>query len=76
MKHQKKITIRTPGLGWFAHVVRGAVLGCLDSLSLDSAIPDEHLIVELAAEKAMIKIKLKKDMKAGQAVTFSDIEYR
>jgi hypothetical protein len=66
--------IRTPGLGWFAKMIRGSLLGYLDSLrSLEA---DEELLSRLALEKAMLKLKAKKDLKQGQAVTIDDIEYR
>ncbi len=66
--------VKTPGLGWFAKVIRGAILGYLDSLPSHDA--DEELLPRLALEKAMLKIKARKDIQKGQVVTKDDIEYR
>ena len=68
--------IKTPGLAWFAKIVRGALLGYLDSLHLSPLRIDEELLSRLAFEEARLKIKAKKDLKKGQIVTFEDIEYR
>ena len=68
--------VRTPGLGWFAHVVQRAVMGYLSSISSDGTTANEHLLAELAFGKAALRIKAKKDMKVGQVATFSDVEYR
>lgn len=69
--------LRTPGLGWFAKIIRGTLLGYIISLPLpsDDRI-DEELFPRLAFEKAGLRIKVKKDIKKGQVVTFDDIEYR
>ena len=68
--------IRTPGLGWFAKVVRGALLGYLDSLPSPSLGIDEELLSRLALEKAGLKVKATKDLEKGRIVTLEDIEYR
>ena len=68
--------VRTPGLGWFAHIVRGAIVGYLDTISEQQTACNEQLLAELAFEKAILKIKASKDINAGQALMFSDIEYR
>ena len=69
--------VKTPGLGWFAKIIRGALLGYLISLPIpsDDRI-DEELFSRLAFEKAGLRIKSKKDIKKWQVVTFDDIEYR
>jgi hypothetical protein len=69
--------VKTPGIGWFAKIIRGTLLGYLISLPLpsDDRI-DEELFSRLAFEKTGLRIKIKKDMKKGQIVTFDDIEYR
>jgi len=69
--------IKTPGLGWFAKIIRGALLGYLISLPapLRDHI-DEELFSRLAFEKAGLKIKAKRETKKGQAITLKDIEYR
>jgi hypothetical protein len=69
--------IKTPGLGWFAKVIRGALLGYILSIpSHNKEHKDDQLIPRLALEKAFLKIKVKKDLQAGQVVTFDDVEYR
>jgi hypothetical protein len=67
--------VKTPGLGWFAHIVRGAIIGYLDSVTEESA-RNEEIIAELAFEKAILKIKSKKSTVAGEIATYGDIEYR
>lgn len=69
--------VRTPGLGWFAKIIRGAILGYIGSFpspSIESV--DEELFSRLAFEKACLKIKSKRDVKKGHVVTSEDIEYR
>lgn len=68
--------VRTPGLGWFAKIIRGALLGYLGSHPSPSLDIDEELLSRLAFEKAGLRIKAKKDLKKGQIVTLEDIEYR
>lgn len=67
--------VKTPGLKWFTRIVRGALLGYLESYTLPSNI-DEELLSRLAFEKAVLRIKVKKDLAKGQVVTFGDTEYR
>src|SRR5262245_802322 len=45
--------VRTPGLGWFAHVVRGAIVGYLNTVS-DEATTNEQIVAELAFEKVCL----------------------
>lgn len=66
--------VRTPGLGWFAGVVRGAILGYL-SAQQPAENPIDDLIAQLAFEKATLKLKAKRDLQAGQVVTFDDVDY-
>ncbi len=67
--------VKTPGLGWFAKVIRGALLGYLLSIPTNER-KDEHLLSRLAFEKAGLKVKVKRDLQLGEVVTFDDIEYR
>lgn len=67
---------KTPGLAWFAKVVRGSLLGYLDSVLPEALNSDEHRLSRLAFEKAGLQLKVKRDMTAGQQVTFDDIEFR
>ena len=68
--------VRTPGLAWFARMVRGAILGYIGSLPKAPPTADEELFSRLAYEKAGLMVKVKKDLKKGQVVTFEDVEYR
>ena len=68
--------IKTPGLAWFARVVRGSLLGYLGSISPEALSSDDHRLSRLAFEKAGLQLKAKRDMSAGQVVTFDDIEFR
>lgn len=66
--------VRTPGLRWFARIVRSALLGYVRSLP--DAPGDPQLFAKLANEKAVLKIQAAKDLAAGQVATFDDINYR
>lgn len=68
--------VKTPGLAWFARIVRGAILGYLQSLPIEGSQPDEELLARLAYEKAVLKIKARGDLEAGRFVTLKDVEYR
>lgn len=68
--------VKTPGLNWFARVVRLALLGCLDHLSPVLPMVDEHRLARLSFEKAGLQVKAKRGVTAGQIVTFDDIEFR
>jgi hypothetical protein len=37
---------------------------------------DERLLAKLAQEKAVVQLKMKRDLRAGQALTYEDIDYR
>jgi hypothetical protein len=67
--------VKTPGLRWFARIVRGALLGFVRSVRAD-AVPDDQRLARLAFEKAMLKIQAARDLQAGHAVTLGDIHYR
>lgn len=68
--------VKTPGLGWFAKITRGAILGYLISIPTpsDDCI-DEELFSRLANEKAGLNVKLKVDIEKGRFVPLNDIEY-
>jgi hypothetical protein len=65
---------RTPGLRWFAHIVRHALLGYVRALPEEPG--DPQLFAKLAMEKALIKIQAAKDIPAGHMAVFDDINYR
>ena len=67
--------VKTPGLRWFARIVRGAILGFLRS-SPTTAVPDNYRLARLASEKAILVIQAARDLEAGRAVKFDDINYR
>lgn len=66
--------VRTPGLDWFAGIAREAILGYIVSLPKTDA-PNVDLIAEIAFEKAALRIRVKRDVRAGEVVTFGDIDY-
>jgi hypothetical protein len=68
--------VKTPGIGWFVKIVRGSLLGYLDSLSIQSLKTDEELLSRLAFEKGELKVKVRRTVKQGQIVTSDDIDYR
>jgi hypothetical protein len=49
---------KTPGLAWFAKVVRGSLLGYLENFPLEARNNDEHRLSRLAFEKAGLQLKL------------------
>lgn len=67
--------VKTPGLGWFANIVRTTLLNFLSSLPSGKPT-DEMLLAKLAFEKAALKFKVKRAVEKGAIVTFDDIEYR
>jgi len=67
--------VRTPGLGWFARVVRGAILGYLDTVP-EQQVRNEQILAELAFEKAVLRLKAARNLCAGEPVTFEEVEYR
>jgi hypothetical protein len=66
----------TPGLAWFARVVRGSLLGYLALVPVERLLPDGHRLSRLAFEKAAIQVKVKRDIQAREVVYFGDIEIR
>jgi hypothetical protein len=68
---------KTPGLGWFAKIIRGTLLGYLDSLP-DPAEDqiDSDLLYRLALEKSILNLKARRKIKKGQPVTREDVEFR
>jgi hypothetical protein len=67
--------VRTPGLAWFARIVRDTLLGYLGSLPLE-AERDERLFARLANEKAVLKLKVRRATERGEVVSLDDIEYQ
>jgi hypothetical protein len=67
---------RTPGLAWFARVVRGSLLGYLEALPAEGLTPDQDRLSRLAFEKAGLQLKVKHAMERGQVVTLDDVEFR
>lgn len=67
--------VKTPGLRWFARIVRGALLGYLRLLP-DVAGHNNDLLARLAREKALLRVKARKAISAGQIATFDDVDYR
>lgn len=67
--------IKTPGIGWFAKVIRGSLLGYLESIGSHESY-DLSLLSRLAHEKSGLTVKANKALIQHQVVTFGDIEYR
>ncbi|HLB49522.1 MAG TPA: hypothetical protein VJL59_21120 [Anaerolineales bacterium] len=65
--------IRTPGLKWFASVVRQALLGYLMTIAND---PDRAIDVvkDLSLEHGAVQLKAKRDIQAFSIVTEQDFE--
>jgi len=67
--------VKTPGLAWFAKIIRGSLLGFLEKLP-STLEKDEDIFARIAVEKARLKMKAKKVVKKGVPVSFEDIEFR
>lgn len=65
--------VKTPGLDWFAGTARAAMLGYIGSIQTTQA--DPGLLARLAQEKDVVQLKMKKELRAGQVVTFEDVDY-
>jgi hypothetical protein len=57
--------VRTPGLNWFAGIVRTAILGYLNSVPA-VGMTDERLLAKLAQEKAVVQLKMKRIFVRGR----------
>jgi hypothetical protein len=68
--------VKTPGLGWFASIVRAALLGWLRNNPIQQSDMDEDLLSRLAFEKAGLRVKAKKTLEQDTVDMFDDIEYR
>lgn len=69
--------IKTPGVRWFARLVRGAILGYVVALGESQEVrPRNSLIHRLAIEGASIYMKAKRPIEAGQIVTLDDVHVR
>lgn len=66
--------VRTPGLRWFARIVRNSILGYVRSCP--EAPGDPHLLAKLADERASIAVKLNKNVGRHRVVTSADVDYR
>lgn len=64
----------TPGLRWLAAVVRSALLGFLETFPANRALPDEQLLGRMGLERAVLKMKAKRPLAAGQCATENDLE--
>jgi hypothetical protein len=67
---------KTPGIGWFARIVRGALIGFLHSETLETHTEDAHLFARIALEKAVLHLEAKRPIEKHTVVTRDDIEYR
>ena len=67
---------KTPGIGWFAGIARGALVGYLRSKTLDAQSEDPQLLAKLAIEKAGLRLKAKRPIEQHTVVTFDEVEYR
>lgn len=65
--------IRTPGLKWFASVVRQALLGYLMSIA-DVSGDHGDVVKELSLEHGSVTLKVKRDLQAFSVVTEQDVE--
>jgi len=68
--------VKTPGLSWFADIVNSSLLGFLRSDSRPRVAADSDRISRIAMERGMLKLKAKRAIKKGEAITFDDIEHQ
>jgi len=67
---------KTPGLVWFARLVRSTLIGYLQSLSLTANRRDDNLLASLAFERALLNIRVTRDIEAHRFVTLKDLDFR
>lgn len=65
---------KSPGIGWFARMVRSALTGFL--LKRPVQHQDTFTLSGLARERSGLEVKFKRSVEAHHVVTFADIEYR
>lgn len=65
--------VRTPGLKWFESVVRGALVGFLNSAEYDSEQQTDHF-KELSLEYGRVMVKARHNLQAHTVVTEKDVD--
>lgn len=65
--------VRTPGLKWFESVVRGALVGFLNSAKYDSEQQTDHF-KELSLEYGRVMVKARHNLQAHTVVTEKDVD--
>lgn len=65
--------VRTPGLKWFESVVRGALVGFLNSAEYDSEQQTDHF-KELSLEYSRVMVKARHNLQAHTVVTEKDVD--
>lgn len=76
-KHNVKGRVtKTPGIGWFANIVRYSIIGFIKSFPLKGNPVNEFLLSKLSFEKAGIQMKVKRAVRKGEPVKIDDIDFR
>lgn len=65
--------VRTPGLKWFESVVRGTLIGFLNSAEHDSEQQTDHF-KDISLEYGRVMVKAKHDIEAHTIVTEKDVD--
>lgn len=65
--------VRTPGLKWFESVVRGTLIGFLNSADHDSGQQADHF-KDVSLEYGRVMVKAKRDLQAYTVVTEKDVD--
>ena len=66
--------ILTPSLKWFEKIVHASLLGYLESIETNDELKEEKFLEKFAFEASILKMRAKKNIVAGQAVTQNDIQ--
>lgn len=68
--------VKTPGIGWFANIVRNALLGFLKTQDMPDSDGNLNTFARIAIEQGSIKMKVKRAVEKGEPVNIKDIEFR
>jgi hypothetical protein len=67
---------KAPGLSWFADMVNASLVGFLRNEQRPRVAVDSDRISRIAMERGMLKLKAKRAVGKGEAITFDDIEHQ
>ncbi len=66
--------VRTPGLKWFEHIVRGCLINFLDKTESKDEVNQIDYFKEISVKQGIVKLTIKRPLIPGQVVTTGDVE--